>query len=139
MLIDFTLSGGIAGICVDLVLFPIDSIKTRLQASDPKTNYSLKASKISKYRGLQSSMAASFPCAGIFWLTYECTKLSTSGWLPEGLVPSVAAIVAEATQALVRNPFEVIKTNMQIGEYSTLRRSLMRIYQDHGIAGTPFK
>ena len=27
------LSGGVAGICVDLIYFPLDTIKTRIQAS----------------------------------------------------------------------------------------------------------
>jgi len=42
-------------------------------------------------------MTASFPCAGIFWLTYEFTKINLSPFCPEGMLPSLAAILAEAT------------------------------------------
>ena len=46
------LSGGTAGIVTDLIFFPIETIKTRLQASSAKVNYSESAKKISKYRGV---------------------------------------------------------------------------------------
>lgn len=71
-----SIAGGAAGISVDLVLFPIDSIKTRLQASTKERNYTKEASKVNKFRGFVSSMLASFPCAATFWTTYEITKLS---------------------------------------------------------------
>lgn len=38
------LSGGVAGILVDLIYFPIETIKTRIQASNKKTNYQSTAS-----------------------------------------------------------------------------------------------
>jgi len=67
-------AGGIAGLSIDLALFPIDSIKTRLQASSSKTDFVKKADTVSKYKGLASAMAASFPCAAMFWLAYEFSK-----------------------------------------------------------------
>ena len=67
-------SGGIAGLSIDLALFPIDSIKTRLQASDAKKDFTKQASEVSKFRGLASAMAASFPCAAMFWMSYEYSK-----------------------------------------------------------------
>jgi len=69
-----TLAGGIAGTSIDFALFPIDSIKTRLQASSNSTNFVQKASDVSKFKGLASAMAASFPCAATFWLSYEFSK-----------------------------------------------------------------
>lgn len=46
-----------------------------------------------------------------------------------------AAAVAEATQALARNPFEVIKQNQQIGKYETIMQAGRDIYSHKGIAG----
>ena len=63
-----------AGISVDFALFPIDSIKTRIQASTKNIDYSKKAADVSKYKGFVSAMLASFPCAGMFWLSYEFSK-----------------------------------------------------------------
>lgn len=67
-------AGGIAGASIDFALFPIDSIKTRLQASSNKTDFVKQAADISKFKGLASAMAASFPCAAVFWLSYEYSK-----------------------------------------------------------------
>ena len=60
-----------AGISIDLVLYPIDSIKTRLQASHQKVNI---RSMNSMYKGLASSMTASFPCSAMFMFSYEYSK-----------------------------------------------------------------
>ena len=56
-------------------------------------------------------MLASFPCAAIFWASYEASKNFLS-FLPFFMVTSMSATIAECTQALIRNPFEIIKTNM---------------------------
>ena len=68
------LAGGLAGTSIDFVLFPIDSIKTRLQASSNKADFVKSSEAVSKFRGLTSAMAASFPCAATFWLSYEYSK-----------------------------------------------------------------
>ena len=67
-------AGGSAGISVDLALFPIDTIKSRLQASTKKVDYTKEAKNVSKYRGFLSAMLASFPCAAMFWVSYEFSK-----------------------------------------------------------------
>jgi solute carrier family 25 S-adenosylmethionine transporter 26 len=63
-----------AGISVDFALFPIDTIKSRLQASSKQIDYMEKAKDVSKYRGFLSAMLASFPCAAMFWVSYEFSK-----------------------------------------------------------------
>ena len=68
------LAGGIAGTSIDLFLFPVDAIKTRIQASSKKADFVKDAETVSKFRGLAASMAASFPCAAAFWLSYEYSK-----------------------------------------------------------------
>ena len=70
------MAGGLAGISIDFALFPIDSIKTRMQASTKDIDYTKEAKKVSKYRGFLSAMIASFPCAGVFWCSYEVAKFN---------------------------------------------------------------
>ena len=103
------LAGGSAGISVDAALFPLDSIKTRLQASTKKVDYSTKAASISKFRGLTSAMLASFPCAATFWVSYEFSKYMLHPHLGFSLSNMVAASIGECTQALIRTPSEVVK------------------------------
>lgn len=46
------ISGGVAGIFTDLIFFPIETIKTRIQASNISINYTLSAAKVNKYKGV---------------------------------------------------------------------------------------
>ena len=133
-------AGGVAGTSIDFVLFPIDSIKTRLQASSSKVDFLRQAEAVSKFRGLASAMAASFPCAATFWLSYEFSKyvLHSNPLLNSCLNIHVQHIVASSTaefcQALVRCPFEVVKQNMQIGAYATTQAAVVDIWRSKGLA-----
>ena len=71
----YSVAGGIAGISVDIFLFPIDSIKTRLQASTKDHDFVQSSKNISKFRGFVSSISASFPCSATFWIIYEISKI----------------------------------------------------------------
>ena len=108
----------------DFVVLPIDSIKTRIQASGTGMNYTKTAGSVSKYRGLGSAMLASIPCAAIFWLAYEYSKyfIHTTEVLNSNLDISMqhflAASIGGFAEALTRCPFEVVKLNLQIGKYS---------------------
>lgn len=77
-------AGGLAGASVDFALFPVDSIKTRLQASSKKVDYQKQASQVSKFKGLLSPMLASFPCSATFMLTYEYSKFFLNKKYGEG-------------------------------------------------------
>ena len=125
-----TLAGGFAGTSIDLVLFPVDSIKTRLQASHNKSNFVHSAENISKFRGLASAMAGAFPCAATFWLSYEYSKhfirKNLGGTIHAQHI--LASSCAEICQALVRCPFEVVKQNMQIGAFQTSKQAIQHIY-----------
>jgi solute carrier family 25 (mitochondrial S-adenosylmethionine transporter), member 26 len=46
-----------------------------------------------------------------------------------------AAVLGEASQVMFRNPFELIKQNMQIGKYNTMKEAILKIYQQNGIKG----
>jgi hypothetical protein len=51
-------AGGIAGICVDVVLFPLDTIKTRIQSSQ---GFFRAGGFHGVYSGLGSAATGSFP------------------------------------------------------------------------------
>ena len=71
----YSTAGGIAGVSIDLLLFPVDSIKTRLQASTIENNFTQKAKEVNKFRGFASTAIASFPWSAVFWVVYETSKL----------------------------------------------------------------
>ena len=83
-------------------------------------------------------MAASFPCAATFWLSYEYFKYFIRNnhvlnmYLNVHVQHIFASSLAETCQALVRCPFEVIKQNMQIGTYSSTLQAVNHIWQTKG-------
>lgn len=66
MLIASMISGGLAGMSVDIGLFPIDTLKSRIQHGGKAMS-----SKNNIYSGLAASAAGSFPSAAAFFLAYD--------------------------------------------------------------------
>jgi len=109
-------SGGMAGLCVDVALFPIDTIKTRLQA--PEGFWKAGGFK-NIYRGLGAVALGSAPGAALFFSTYEQSKKSLGDAAlteNEALIHMTAASMGEFTACLVRVPTEVIKARMQTSQ-----------------------
>jgi solute carrier family 25 (mitochondrial S-adenosylmethionine transporter), member 26 len=114
------LAGGFAGMTVDIALYPIDTIKTRLQAP---VGFWKAGGFHGVYRGLGATATGSGPGAALFFCTYEALKpivseqlLQKYGYDPNEyayLSHMVAASSAEAVACLVRVPTEVVKSKMQ--------------------------
>lgn len=129
---EILLAGAAAAFAIDLVVFPLDTIKTRLQSQDYLKTFSRSASASQAsgnvfrglYHGVGSVVIATLPAAGLFFTTYEATKpfyaglsLGLPGYnagLPTPLVHSLASGTAEMASCLVLTPAEVIKQNAQM-------------------------
>lgn len=128
------LAGGLAGCMVDFVLFPLDSLKTRIQAFKSGKKLSIS----NPYAGLLSAMIASFPCAATFWATYCTMKwvLKLSGIdLPPTMVHLLSAMTGSITTSFIRGPFEVIKQKMQLGQHTATSDAVADILQKEGPMG----
>uniref|UniRef100_A0A8C9ETC8 Mitochondrial S-adenosylmethionine carrier protein n=1 Tax=Pavo cristatus TaxID=9049 RepID=A0A8C9ETC8_PAVCR len=64
-------AGGIAGVFVDLILFPLDTVKTRLQSPQ---GFRKAGGFRGIYAGVPSTAIGSFPNAAAFFITYENVK-----------------------------------------------------------------
>ena len=134
------LSGALAGTTVDLSLYPLDTLKTRLQSS---SGFLASGGFTGIYRGVGSAIIGSAPGAALFFCTYEYTKdfLSarrkaqevTDGRSSEWATPidhMLAASLGEVAACAVRVPTEVVKQRAQAGMHpssiSTLRAILGR-------------
>uniref|UniRef100_A0A3Q3IV87 Mitochondrial S-adenosylmethionine carrier protein n=1 Tax=Monopterus albus TaxID=43700 RepID=A0A3Q3IV87_MONAL len=121
-------AGGCAGMCVDLTLFPLDTIKTRLQSQQ---GFYKAGGFRGIYAGVPSAAVGSFPSAAAFFVTYECTKslLSARGALAAPHVAPVthmlAASLGEIVACLIRVPTEVVKQRTQASPLSTTYRILL--------------
>ncbi|XP_035717322.1 S-adenosylmethionine mitochondrial carrier protein-like isoform X1 [Vespa mandarinia] len=107
------LAGASAGICVDTVLFPLDTIKTRLQSQ-----YGFLQSGGFKglYRGLYPVLIGSTPTAALFFVTYENIKVYTKPLVSKryhSLIHMGAASLSEMVACIVRVPVEVMKQRKQ--------------------------
>ncbi|KAI8962993.1 mitochondrial carrier [Daldinia sp. FL1419] len=126
--LDVMLAGGGAAFVVDLIIYPLDTLKTRQQSrdfiktfADPSTKTKLPSRQLFKglYQGIGIVILATLPAAGTFFTTYEATKsfISRHGsplGLPQPLVHSGASAIAECASCLVLTPSEVIKQNAQM-------------------------
>ena len=63
-----------SGVLTDLVYFPLDSIKTRIQATTKRNDFVKKTEKVSKMKGMSAIMIVSIPYAMTFFFFYDKTK-----------------------------------------------------------------
>uniref|UniRef100_A0A8C7MMG0 Mitochondrial S-adenosylmethionine carrier protein n=1 Tax=Oncorhynchus kisutch TaxID=8019 RepID=A0A8C7MMG0_ONCKI len=132
------LAGGCAGMCVDLTLFPLDTIKTRLQSQQGFT----KAGGFRGiYAGVPSAAIGSFPNAAAFFVTYESTKsaLGAHGALSAPHMAPVThmlgASLGEVVACLIRVPTEVVKQRTQASLSSNTYQVLLATLREEGVRG----
>ena len=128
------LSGAVAGITVDLALFPVDSLKTRLQS---EARFIKAGGFRQLYAGIGPVFLGSGPGAALFFTAYEGTRTVFSRVAgPEYtmLGDMTAASVGEVTACSVRVPVEVIKTRSQVSQQSSA--SVLRAcIREEGLSG----
>ncbi|OWM91386.1 hypothetical protein CDL15_Pgr017304 [Punica granatum] len=142
-LVDGVIAGGTAGVVVETALYPIDTIKTRLQAGrawwrknrperlvfwvDWESCWCLTVSTI------QTKKASA-----LFVGVYEPTKQKLLRMLPENL-SAVAHLTAGAiggiAASLIRVPTEVVKQRMQTGQFKSAPDAVRLILSKEGFKG----
>lgn len=144
------IAGAVAGTTVDLSLFPLDTLKTRLQSS---SGFFASGGFTGIYRGIGSAIVGSAPGAALFFCTYESTKgflssriqqrrSSKDGGGGEGYVASdamthmAAASLGEIAACAVRVPTEVVKQRAQAGLHGgSSRQALTAILGQYSTKG----
>ncbi|KAH7114384.1 mitochondrial carrier protein-like protein [Dendryphion nanum] len=129
---DILLAGAVAAFSVDLLVYPLDTLKTRFQSPDynrfyvnPATQKPNPALFRGLYQGVGSVIIATLPSSGAFFTTYERTKALLNRVnphttnRPDGLVPApiihaTASSLAELVSCAILTPAEVIKQNAQM-------------------------
>ncbi|CAO3671978.1 hypothetical protein CU097_003535 [Rhizopus azygosporus] len=128
------MAGAVAGIAVDTVLYPLDTIKTRFQS---KTGFRASGGFRGIYSGLLPAVVGSAPNASLFFVTYEAAKrlmgASTSSNTP--FTYMIAATFGEISACTVRVPTEVIKQRMQIKQFNSTSSAITNVLRTEGILG----
>jgi len=129
------LAGGCAGTSVDVALFPLDTIKTRLQ--DPR-GFSKAGGVKGVYQGLGAAAGGSAPGAALFFSTYETTKnmlTRRTDTKYHSACYMVASSMGEIAACLVRVPTENVKQKMQAGLYKATGDCVRGILKEQGVGG----
>jgi solute carrier family 25 (mitochondrial S-adenosylmethionine transporter), member 26 len=151
------LAGGIAGTTVDLSLFPLDTLKTRLQSH---AGFFPSGGFRGVYRGVGSALVGSAPGAAFFFCTYEgvkgvlsrarrrrqeevqtgtaaVEKRGKEGKWIEPIEHMAAASLGEVAACIVRVPTEVIKQRAQAGQFGGSSAGALRaILGQYGAVGS---
>ena len=134
--VPFTLAliaGGCAGTAVDVALYPLDTLRTRLQSPDGFW----KAGGFSRiYTGVVATALGAAPGAAFFFSAYEGMKpvlKRMNGGQEHPIQHSCAASCGEVAACLVRVPTAVVTQRMQVGQYASFNEAVVKIAAENGV------
>lgn len=118
-------AGALAGLTVDFSLYPLDTLKTRLQSNLTSKNasilprHTLQGTLRSMYAGLPSALLGSMPSAASFFLVYDGVKRSLidphQPSSQQAYAHMLASSLGEIAACAIRVPTEVVKQRAQAG------------------------
>jgi solute carrier family 25 S-adenosylmethionine transporter 26 len=129
-------AGAVAGTTVDTSLFPLDTIKTRLQSS---AGFWAAGGFRGVYNGIGSAVVGSAPGAALFFVVYDGVKAATTPKPSVGATNSsntglrqtashmLAASLGEIAACAVRVPTEVVKQRAQAKQHPSSLSALAHI------------
>ncbi|CEP61727.1 Pet8p LALA0_S03e09516g [Lachancea lanzarotensis] len=136
------LAGAAAGTSTDLVFFPIDTLKTRLQAVG---GFFANGGYHGIYRGLGSAVVASAPSASLFFVTYDGMKslsrptfdrlIPSNGQMAETATHMFSSSAGEIAACMVRVPAEVIKQRTQTHQSDSSLQTLKKLLRNQNGEG----
>lgn len=138
------LAGGVAGTTVDLSLYPLDTLKTRLQSS---AGFAASGGFNGVYKGVGSAIVGSAPGAALFFVTYESVKTAFRSRAEAGVGATgalhvsspaehmLAASLGEVAACAVRVPTEVVKQRAQAGQHASSLLALRHILSQRRTIG----
>lgn len=130
------LAGALAGISVDVTMYPLDTLKTRLQSQQ---GFQKAGGFRGVYKGLATVASTSMPTSALFFMTYETTKKLVQPHVATQYTPFVhmfAASVGEVLACVIRVPTEIAKQRKQTDVGSKNRSSiriLVKAYKAEGV------
>ncbi|KAL4893896.1 mitochondrial carrier domain-containing protein [Aspergillus ambiguus] len=142
--LDIWISGAFAAVTVDFIVYPFDTLKTRIQSSNYEKVYKDASTRAIRkdilfrglYQGVWSVVFSTIPSSGAFFTTYEALKhtlntthasttttspsiLPIRHSLPAPIIHGVSSSAAEMVSCFILTPAEVIKQNAQMVNLQT--------------------
>ena len=128
------IAGGAAGTTVDIALYPLDTLKVRLQS--PKGFLAAGGFK-GIYNGVLATALGAAPGAAMFFSAYESGKPMLQklyGGSEHWTQHSFSASIGEVAACLVRVPTGVVTQRMQVGEFTNFLEAVKGIAAKGGLA-----
>mmetsp|Transcript_5793 Transcript_5793/g.13455 ORF Transcript_5793/g.13455 Transcript_5793/m.13455 type:complete len:364 (-) Transcript_5793:2284-3375(-) len=131
------LAGGIArGVAVS-TLFPVDSIKTKLQIGQ-KISWRLDSIGVEHFSGFRAAILGQIPYGMLVFGTYETIKAMVFARYPDAPKLAVfigAAVVGDSAGAIWLTPSEIVKQRLQSGQAKDTLSVVRSIYTQKGLRG----
>ncbi|KAL8531216.1 hypothetical protein ACS0TY_008008 [Phlomoides rotata] len=145
----FMISGSAAGMVEHMAMFPVDTLKTQMQAlgSCPIKFGSVRQSvqSILKsdgprgfYRGIGAMALGAGPAHAVYFSAYEFFKKSFSGGNPDNHAAHAASgACATVASDAVLTPMDMVKQRLQLGSspYKGVWDCVMRVLREEGVRG----
>ncbi|XP_011863963.1 PREDICTED: mitoferrin-1 isoform X2 [Vollenhovia emeryi] len=141
-------AGAVAGIMEHCVMYPFDSVKTRMQALTPGPGGGRGVGEVlcrmirqegvlRPIRGVSAVVAGAGPAHALYFSCYECLKEKFKSPRAQfnHLVYGAAGCVATVLHDGVMNPAEVVKQRLQMynSPYRNVWNCIQHVYQNEGI------
>ncbi|KAG9779492.1 hypothetical protein ABEF93_005080 [Exophiala dermatitidis] len=141
--LDIWFAGAFAAFSVDLLVYPLDTLKTRIQSQDYKKLYKNTNGTLNRslfrglYQGVGPIILITIPSSGAFFTTYEALKFGLKEWvppnstiyIPQAAVHSVASGCAELVSCAILTPAEVVKQNAQMLRAGSSRAASFEVFR----------
>ncbi|KAI8337238.1 mitochondrial carrier domain-containing protein [Chlamydoabsidia padenii] len=148
------LAGALAGIGEHCLMYPVDSIKTRMQVGQTRNSLIYSSMSIKNWlqpnrqlwKGVYSVIVGAGPAHALHFTTYEFCKLrfyrllQQTSWARDQnlqllVATSSAGVCATLSHDIMMTPFDVIKQRMQLKDsvYRSVRECAKIVYAKEGI------
>ncbi|KAI3889303.1 hypothetical protein MKX03_037897 [Papaver bracteatum] len=157
----FMVAGSIAGMVEHMAMFPVDTLKTRMQmlgaatSSSPAaaaaasfsshhhhqigrffTSIMRKEGPLGLYRGIAAMGLGAGPAHAVYFSVYETCKRKFGGNEPghHPLVHAVSGVVATTASDAVLTPMDVVKQRLQLkrSPYNGVKDCVLRMFKEEG-------
>lgn len=138
--------GGLAGLAMDGLLHPIDTVRTRMKVnvgesvglmSQIKSIYKNEG-LFSYFKGYSCTLPGAFAANASYFFIYEKIKdfITTKNVIPEHIAPFVAAFAGSVVANSIYLPFITVRTRMQLGssryDYNHIADGFAKIIKREG-------